>query len=57
MPISILEGGIREIRVSDNGEGIASEDMPLCIVKHATSKIFTLEDLNHINSMGLRGEA
>ncbi len=55
--ISILEGGIREIRVSDNGEGIASEDMPLCIVKHATSKIFTLEDLNHINSMGFRGEA
>ena len=55
--VSITEGGVREIRVSDNGEGIAAEDMPLTIVKHATSKIFTLEDLEHINSMGFRGEA
>lgn len=55
--VSIAEGGVREIRVSDNGEGIVAEDMPLTIVKHATSKIFTLEDLEHINSMGFRGEA
>lgn len=55
--ISIEEGGVREIRVSDNGEGIAPEDMPLTVVKHATSKIFTLEDLEHIHSMGFRGEA
>ena len=55
--ISIAEGGIREIRVTDNGDGISAEDMPLSIVKHATSKIFTLDDLEHINSMGFRGEA
>ncbi len=55
--ISIAEGGVREIRVSDNGEGIVPEDMPLTVVKHATSKIFTLEDLEHIHSMGFRGEA
>ncbi len=55
--VSILDGGIREIRVTDNGEGISSEDMPLTILKHATSKIYTLQDLERIYSMGFRGEA
>lgn len=55
--VSIEEGGVREIRVTDNGEGIAPEDMPLSIVKHATSKIFTLSDLEEITSLGFRGEA
>lgn len=55
--IRIEEGGIREIQVTDNGSGIEKEDMPLTIVKHATSKIYTLDDLNAILSMGFRGEA
>lgn len=55
--VSILDGGIREIRVTDNGEGIAEEDMPLTILKHATSKIYKLQDLDRIYSMGFRGEA
>lgn len=55
--IHVEEGGIREIRVSDNGTGIEPEDMPLTIAKHATSKIYTLADLEAIHSMGFRGEA
>ena len=55
--ISIQDGGIRQIRVVDNGGGISREDMPLTLVKHATSKIASLEDLEHIGSMGFRGEA
>ena len=43
--IAVQEGGIREIRVTDNGDGIAPEDMPLAVVKHATSKIYTMDDL------------
>lgn len=55
--ISIDDGGVKRIRVADNGLGIEAEDMPLTVVKHATSKIFTLTDLNSIQSMGFRGEA
>ncbi len=55
--VRIVDGGVREIRVADNGDGIAPEDMPLSIVKHATSKIYSLADLEHIHTMGFRGEA
>lgn len=55
--IAIEEGGIRLIRVADNGSGIEPADMPLTIVKHATSKIYDLSDLDHIGTMGFRGEA
>ena len=55
--ISITQGGIRSIRVSDNGSGIAPEDMPLTVIKHATSKLKTSEDLEKIYTMGFRGEA
>lgn len=55
--IAVQDGGVREIRVTDNGDGISPEDMPLAIVKHATSKIYTMDDLEHIYSMGFRGEA
>ena len=55
--VAIEEGGIKRIRVTDNGYGIDAQDMPLTIVKHATSKIYTLEDLDNIYTMGFRGEA
>ena len=55
--ISILGGGIREIRVTDNGTGIASDDVSLVFEKHATSKIFTEQDLYFISTQGFRGEA
>lgn len=55
--ISITEGGISGIRVTDNGNGIESDDMPLAVLKHSTSKIRTLDDLNSLITMGFRGEA
>ena len=55
--ISIHEGGIRSIRVTDNGGGISKEDMPLTVIKHATSKLEKLSDLESIYTMGFRGEA
>ncbi len=55
--VIIQDGGISSIRVSDNGVGIEKEDLPLTIVKHATSKISNVDDLDRIFSMGFRGEA
>jgi DNA mismatch repair protein MutL len=50
-------GGSEEIRVRDNGSGMTRQDLELCWKPHATSKIRTLEDLDHARSLGFRGEA
>ena len=55
--IAIEKGGINRIVVSDNGTGILSEDCPVCINRHSTSKISTKEDIDSIRTYGFRGEA
>ena len=55
--VEIKRGGSAFIRVSDNGSGMAREDMPIAIRRHATSKIATERDLDGITTLGFRGEA
>lgn len=55
--VEIKDGGISFIRVTDNGCGIPQEEIPLAFLRHATSKIHSVEDLFTISSLGFRGEA
>lgn len=55
--ISIKEAGRRVIEVSDDGSGIQTDELHLTVSRHATSKLFTAEDLFNINTLGFRGEA
>mgnify|MGYP000512391945 CR=1 FL=1 len=55
--VEVKEGGIEFIRVTDNGCGIEREQLPTAFLRHATSKIEDADDLNHIASLGFRGEA
>jgi len=55
--VEIQNGGVSFIRVSDNGGGIEPDDLPVAVLRHATSKIRTAEDLDGIATLGFRGEA
>lgn len=55
--LEVEQGGVRLIRLRDNGVGIAREDLALALSRHATSKIQVLDDLEAVSSLGFRGEA
>src|SRR5690349_24214232 len=55
--IDVAGGGIKRIRVADNGAGIERDDLPLAVARHATSKITSVVDLEAIATLGFRGEA
>ncbi|ROR98760.1 DNA mismatch repair protein MutL [Sinobacterium caligoides] len=55
--VEVDAGGIKRMRVRDNGCGISEEDLPLALARHATSKINTLDDLEGVVTLGFRGEA
>lgn len=55
--IDVEGGGSKLIRIRDNGKGMAADDLPLALARHATSKIATLDDLESVGTLGFRGEA
>ncbi|HEV2606888.1 MAG TPA: DNA mismatch repair endonuclease MutL, partial [Xanthomonadaceae bacterium] len=57
LDIDLEEGGVRLIRVRDDGGGLASDELPLAVSRHATSKITSLDDLEQVVTLGFRGEA
>ncbi|MDH5324785.1 MAG: DNA mismatch repair endonuclease MutL [Gammaproteobacteria bacterium] len=57
LEIQLEQGGMRLLRIRDNGVGIHAADLELALSRHATSKIRSFEDLEGVNSLGFRGEA
>ena len=55
--VEIKDGGLSFIRITDNGAGIEKAEVPTAFIRHATSKIMTIEDLLSVSSLGFRGEA
>lgn len=57
LDIDVEQGGVRGIKIRDNGSGIVKDDLSLALSRHATSKIITLDDLEAVATLGFRGEA
>jgi len=57
LEIDVEQGGVKLLKIKDNGVGIEKDDLALALSRHATSKITDLEDLENIESLGFRGEA
>ena len=55
--VEIKDGGISLVRITDNGSGIPKEEVPIAFLRHATSKIRTVDDLVTSGTLGFRGEA